>query len=80
MAIRPPVSMALEKALWQQWQISVVVAKASGAAGGETVKRAIAAELGTQLILIDRPRLGYPKQTNLISEAVEFCSETLRLY
>jgi len=80
MAIRPPVSTALEKALWQQWQISVVVAKASGAAGGEMVKRAIAAKLGVQLILINRPHLVYPKQTNLISEAIEFCSETLRLY
>ncbi len=80
MAIRPPVSTALEKALWQQWQVSAVVAKASGAAGGETVKRAIATELGVQLILINRPRLVYLQQTNLISEATEFCCETLRLY
>ncbi len=78
-AIRPPVSRALERALWQQWEISTVVAKASGVAGGEAVKRAIAAELGVRLILIERPALIYPKQTNLISEATEFCSETLRL-
>ncbi len=80
MAIRPPISMVLEKALWQQWQISTVVAKASGVAGGEGVKRAIALELGVRLILIERPPLNYPKQTNLMSEAIEFCSETLRLY
>ncbi len=78
-AIRPPVSTALERALWQQWEISTVVAKASGVAGGEAVKRAIAAELGVRLILIERPLLIYPKQTNLISKATEFCSEMLRL-
>ncbi|EDX86637.1 precorrin-6x reductase [Synechococcus sp. PCC 7335] len=80
MAIKPPVSPALERALWQQWQISVIVAKASGIAGGEAVKRAIALELGKRLILIERPSIIYPKQTNLISEAIEFCSKTLRLY
>nr|WP_228024999.1 precorrin-6A/cobalt-precorrin-6A reductase [cf. Phormidesmis sp. LEGE 11477] len=79
-AIRPPISPALERALWQQWQISVVIAKASGIAGGEVVKRAIALELGVHLILIRRPSIIYPQQTNLISEAVEFCAETLRLY
>ena len=80
MAIRPPVSLALERALWQQWQISVVVAKASGLAGGEAVKRAIALELGIRLILIERPPILYPQQTNLISGAIEFCVKTLRLY
>lgn len=29
-ALRPPISFALEQALWQQWKISCVVAKASG--------------------------------------------------
>ena len=29
-ALRPPISLALEIALWQQWNISCVVAKASG--------------------------------------------------
>ncbi|MEL7050899.1 MAG: cobalt-precorrin-6A reductase [Cyanobacteria bacterium J06588_5] len=80
MAIRPPVSAELEAALWRQWKITHIVAKASGAAGGEGVKRAIAAELGVVLILIRRPRLIYPNQTNSISAATEFCVKTLRVY
>ena len=80
MAIRPPVSPQLEAALWRQWNITHVVAKASGTAGGEGVKRAIAAELGVVLVLIRRPRLIYPNQTNSMSAATEFCVKTLRVY
>ena len=79
-ALRPPVSAAVEMALWQQWQITCVVAKASGAAGGEEAKRAIAARLGVWLVLIKRPQLIYPNQTNSISSAVEFCCKRLSLY
>jgi precorrin-6A/cobalt-precorrin-6A reductase len=34
-ALRPPISAELETALWQQWQITQVITKASGPAGGE---------------------------------------------
>ncbi len=79
-ALRPPVSLVVEAALWQQWDITCVVAKASGAAGGESVKRAIATQLGVKLVLIKRPQLTYPNQTNSVQRAVAFCSKTLRLY
>ena len=79
-ALRPPVSPAVETALWQQWNITCVVAKASGTAGGEETKRAIAAKLGTQLILVNRPQLMYPNQTNSIPIAIEFCLKALSLY
>jgi precorrin-6A/cobalt-precorrin-6A reductase len=72
-ALRPPVSVDLEKALWQQWQISLVVTKASGTAGGEDIKRAVAAELGIGLIAIARPEVIYPQQTSELSRALEFC-------
>ncbi|MDY6940663.1 MAG: cobalt-precorrin-6A reductase [Cyanobacteriota bacterium] len=72
-ALRPPVSAELEAALWRQWQITMVVAKASGKAGGEDVKRQVAAELGVKLVIIDRPVLSYPQQTSDIAEAVTFC-------
>jgi precorrin-6A/cobalt-precorrin-6A reductase len=74
-ALRPPVSAALERSLWQQWQITMVVAKASGVAGGEDVKRAVAAELGIPLVLIDRPSIIYPRQTSEVAEAIEFCKK-----
>lgn len=72
MALRPPISPALELALWQQWQITQVVTKASGAAGGEDHKRAIAAQLGVRLLVLPRPTIAYPHQTHALAEALDF--------
>jgi precorrin-6A/cobalt-precorrin-6A reductase len=72
-ALRPPVTADLEKALWRHWNISLVVTKASGVAGGEDIKRTVAAELGIPLIVIDRPVVDYPQQTSNFSVALEFC-------
>lgn len=72
-ALRPPISADLEKALWRHWQISLVVTKASGSAGGEDVKRLVAAELGVPLVVITRPNVVYPQQTSDLSTALEFC-------
>lgn len=77
-ALRPPVSRELERALWQQWHITTVVTKASGEAGGETVKRQVAAELGLRLIVIDRPTVLYPQQTSDQQMAITFCQMNLR--
>jgi precorrin-6A/cobalt-precorrin-6A reductase len=73
-ALRPPISPALEQALWQQWQITQVVTKASGATGGEDHKRAIAAQLGVRLFVLTRPRLPYPRQTQVLAAALAFVS------
>jgi len=75
LAIRPPVSLELEQALWQHWQISTVVTKASGQPGGEDTKRAIAAKLGVRLIVIQRPQLSYPQQTSDLGTALAFCCQ-----
>ena len=72
-AIRPPISMEMETALWQQWRISLVVTKASGAPGGEDVKYQVAANLGIPLIVVQRPKIYYPQQTSNLSEIVAFC-------
>lgn len=72
-ALRPPVSAELEKALWRQWNISLVVTKASGVSGGEDIKRGVAAELGIPLVVIARPAIDYPQQTSDLSVALEFC-------
>ncbi|MEO1401995.1 MAG: cobalt-precorrin-6A reductase [Cyanobacteria bacterium J06635_1] len=71
-AVRPPLTPAFEKALWQQWQITTVVTKASGAAGGEWVKHQIADSLGVRLVIIARPMVNYPQVTNRLSEAIAF--------
>ncbi len=73
--LRPPISPDLEKALWQQWDISLVVTKASGTAGGEDIKRTVAAQLGIPLIVIDRPAVEYLQQTSDLSVAIEFCRQ-----
>ena len=72
-AIRPPLDIALERALWQQWNISLVVTKASGKAGGEDIKRQLATELNIPLIIIKRPKIIYPQQTTDIREVLTFC-------
>ncbi|MEM8831691.1 MAG: cobalt-precorrin-6A reductase [Cyanobacteria bacterium P01_G01_bin.19] len=74
-AIRPPLNFALEKALWQQWDISLVVTKASGNPGGEDIKRQAAADLNIPLIIINRPSVPYPRQTSLISDVLAFCRQ-----
>lgn len=73
LAMRPPVPAEVERALWQHWQISLVVTKASGKPGGEDVKRAVATELGVKLVVLTRPNLSYPQQTSHLSTALEFC-------
>ncbi|MDJ0846325.1 cobalt-precorrin-6A reductase [Crocosphaera sp.] len=72
-ALRPPISLELERALWQQWNINLVVTKASGKQGGEAIKGQVAEELGIPLIIIKRPLLDYPQQTEQISDIIEFC-------
>jgi precorrin-6A/cobalt-precorrin-6A reductase len=76
-ALRPPISPAMEMALWQQWDISLVVTKASGSVGGEDVKRQVAASLGIPLIVIPRPPMIYPRQTFEIADVLPFCKLAL---
>ena len=73
--LRPPINLELEAALWQQWQISLVVTKASGKAGGEAIKTQVASQLNIPLIIIARPKVDYPRQTSCIQEVVAFCRQ-----
>lgn len=75
-ALRPPVAASLEQALWQQWQISMVITKASGQPGGEDIKRAVATELGVTLVTIRRPVVAYPRQTSHLEQAIAFCLQS----
>lgn len=72
-ALRPPITEALELALWQQWQISLVVTKASGISGGEDTKVKVAQKLGIPLITIIRPQITYPQETCSLEEIILFC-------
>ncbi len=75
MAMRPPFSLELERSLWQHWQISMVVTKASGAPGGEEIKRQLAEELGVKLVVITRPVVQYPEMTGEVAIALKFCQK-----
>lgn len=75
--LRPPICADLEKALWQQWKISLIVTKASGTPGGEDTKRTVSADLGIPIVVIDRPVIEYPQQTSNLSTALEFCHHQL---
>ena len=72
-ALRPPITRDLEQALWQHWKINLVVAKASGHAGGEVIKRRLAHQLGIPLVLIKRPILETPAQTEKLAQVINFC-------
>ncbi len=74
-ALRPPIGADLERALWQQWDITQVITKASGSPGGEDQKCEIAAELGIRLIRIARPALAYPQQTDRLDVAIAFAQQ-----
>lgn len=77
LALRPPISFELEKALWQHWHISLVVSKASGQPGGEQIKRQVAEALGVKLAIIQRPPMDYPRQTSDLPTAIQFCQAIL---
>jgi len=74
-ALRPPINKAMEQALWQQWQITMVITKASGQPGGEATKQAVAQRLGTTLVIIERPRLDYPALSHDVDEVLAFCRQ-----
>jgi len=74
-AIRPPISEALETALWQQWNISLVVTKSSGTAGGEDIKIKVAQNLGIPLIILERPAINYPQKTDNLEEVIHCCQK-----
>ncbi|APB35164.1 cobalt-precorrin-6x reductase [Gloeomargarita lithophora Alchichica-D10] len=72
LALWPPVALDLERAIWQNWGITQVIAKASGAPGGEDVKQQLAEELGVVLHLLKRPGMTYPQSTDDLRVALIF--------
>jgi precorrin-6A/cobalt-precorrin-6A reductase len=77
-ALRPPVSTSLEKALWQQWDIDVVITKASGAQGGELIKQKVAEALDVKLIRIARPATVNGEITQDLTRVYQFCQGHLQ--
>ena len=70
---RSPTDALVEQTLWQRLEVDTVVTKASGGPGGVPIKIAAAKALGVKLLVITRPKLVYPQQTNNIDEVITFC-------
>jgi len=71
-AFQPPLSFEMECALWKHWNISLVITKASGTAGGEDIKRQVAEALGVPLLVLKRPQINYPWATQSMGTALNF--------
>jgi cobalt-factor III methyltransferase len=69
LAMQGPFSEDFNVALWRDQRIDCVVTKDSGEAGGYPAKARAAATLGIPLLVIQRPRVAYPRAVSS-SEAV----------
>lgn len=64
-----------ERQLWRSLNISTIVTKEAGAAGGFALKQELALELNVRLIAIARPRMNYPLAIDDVAQAQAFCQQ-----
>ena len=62
-----------ELQLWRSLNLTKVVTKQSGDAGGFALKQDIAGQLGIDLIAIARPPMQYPQSANTLGDVICFC-------
>ncbi len=74
-ALQGPFSKELNKELFQKYAAEVIITKNSGSIGGTDTKLAAARELGLPLVLIDRPRLAYPRMGHSYEKILDFIHE-----
>ena len=72
---RLPLVRERERQLWRSLDISTVVTKEAGAAGGFALKQELALELGVRLIAIARPPVHYPQVIESAEQAQVFCRQ-----
>jgi len=70
-ALQGPFSSDLNRALFSEFGVEVVVAKDSGREGGLEEKAEACQKLGVPLIVVERPRLEYPLQVSSYREMME---------
>jgi precorrin-6A/cobalt-precorrin-6A reductase len=75
---RLPITYEQEYQLWQRLLIDTVITKASGEAGGVSIKQTAAKALGIRLIVIARPPITYPLQTDDLTVVQAFCEQHCR--
>lgn len=67
-ALQGPFSLELNKAIYEQYKIEVVVTKDSGKAGGVPEKIQAAKESGIDVVIIKRQEIDYPIECTTINE------------
>lgn len=77
LAMRPPFSRAFNASLYREYDIDVLVTKASGAAGGVVEKVLAAHDLGITTLMIQRPALPGLVTVSTIEAAVHACQTHL---
>lgn len=78
LCLRPPFSAAFNEAIFREYQVDVLVTKASGMAGGVVEKVTAARELGMQVVMIRRPVLPDFAAVDTVEQAVTQCREIVR--
>ncbi|HWY85947.1 MAG TPA: precorrin-6A reductase [Gemmataceae bacterium] len=73
LCLRPPFSLEFNKALFREYQVDVLVTKASGYEGGVVEKVTAAQDLGMQVMMIRRPVLADLASVSSLEDAVALC-------
>lgn len=68
LALQGPFSFGLNKAMYQQYEIDIIVTKDSGNTGGVPEKIRAAKEVGIDVILIKRQEIDYPIKCSSLDE------------
>jgi precorrin-6A/cobalt-precorrin-6A reductase len=75
LCLRPPFSREFNRAILQEYQIEVLVTKASGREGGVEEKVRAAGDLGLEVVMIRRPEQADPTAVRTLEAAVQACRE-----
>lgn len=75
-AMKGPFSLEINRAVFRQYQVDLVLSKESGAAGGFTEKYLAARELAIPLVVWSRPQMHYPRVFSSTAELLDYIKTT----
>jgi precorrin-6A/cobalt-precorrin-6A reductase len=78
LCLRPPFSREFNRAVLQEYQVEVLVTKASGREGGVEEKVQAASDLGVKVIMIRRPEPVHVTSVCTLEAAVHACRDKTR--
>lgn len=74
-AMQGPFTKNLNKALYEQFQVTLMITKESGKQGAVDEKLEAALEMGIDTILIGRPKISYPNQYSCYEEILNHLNQ-----